>query len=119
MKNRKRMALRLAAQGAIVFFLALGAELVRPVRWLHLAATYGLLSLAGAYTAYRVVRAGVNPYVGWILPPLAATAAGFLASLGYAPAAGPVLLTAFFSLAGAAVGDVIQKQRNGRGRGKR
>ena len=36
-----------------------------------------------------------------------------------APAAGPVLLTAFFSLAGAAAGDVIQKQRNGRGRGKR
>ena len=94
MKNRKRMALRLAAQGAIVFFLALGAELVRPVRWLHLAATYGLL-------------------------PLAATAAGFLASLGYAPAAGPVLLTAFFSLAGAAAGDVVQKQRNGRERGKR
>lgn len=119
MKNRKRMALRLAAQGAIVFFLALGAELVRPARWLHLAATYGLLPLAGAYTAYRIVRAGVNPYVGWILPPLAATAAGFLASLGYAPAAGPVLLTAFFSLAGAAAGDVIQKQRNGRGRGKR
>ena len=77
------------------------------------------MPLAGAYTAYRVVRAGVNPYLGWILPPLAATAAGFLASLGYAPAAGPVLLTAFFSLAGAAAGDVIQKQRNGRGRGKR
>ena len=50
---------------------------------------------------------------------LAATAAGFLASLGYAPAAGPVLLTTFFSLAGAAAGDVIQKQRNGRGHGKR
>ena len=119
MKNGKRMALRLAAQGAMIFLLALGAELVRPVRWLYLAAAYGLLPLAGAYTAYRVVRAGVNPYLGWILPPPAATAAGFLASLGYASAAGPVLLTAFFSLVGAAAGEVIQKQRNGRGRGKR
>lgn len=119
MKSQKRMALRLAAQGAIVFFWTLGVELARPVRWLYRAAAYGLLPLAGAYTAYRVVRGGVNPYLGWILPPLAATAAGFLVSLGYAPAAGPVLLTALFSLAGAAAGDVIQKQANGRGRGKR
>lgn len=119
MKNRKRMALRLAAQGAIGFVIALGVELARPVRGLYAVAAYGLMPLAGAFTAYRVVCANVNPYLSWILPPLAATAAGFLASLGYAPAAGPVLLTAFFSLVGAAVGDVIQKQRNGRGRGRR
>lgn len=119
MKNRRRMLLRLAAQATIVFLLALGVELARPVRWLYMAAAYGLLPLGGAYTACRVVCGGVNPYVSWILPPLAATAAGFLISLGYAPAAGPVLLTALFSLVGAALGDVIQKKRNKGGRGKR
>lgn len=119
MKNRKRMLLRFAAQGAIVFLLAFGVELARPLRGLHTVAAYGLLPLAGAYTACRIVRGGVNPYLSWILPPLAATAAGFLVSLGYAPAAGPVLLTALFSLVGAALGDVLQKQGNGRRRGKR
>lgn len=119
MKNRKRVALRLAAQGAMIFIFALGVELARPLRGLYVTAAYALLPLAGAYTAYRVASGGVNPYLGWILPPLAATAAGFLASMGYAPEAGPVLLTAFFSLVGAATGDVLQKRRNGRRRGKR
>ncbi len=119
MKNRKRVALRLAAQGAMIFIFALGVELARPLRGLHVAVAYGLLPLASSYTAYRVASGGVNPYLGWTLPPLAATAAGFLASMGYAPEAGPVLLTAFFSLVGAATGDVLQKRRNGRRRGKR
>lgn len=106
---KKRM-LSLLMQFAICFLASFLMYLLKPVPVLFdilLYACFPLFSLIGACI---VVGRGVNPYAAWLLPPVAETLSGFLASMGYAPGFLSILITAFASLIGAAAGDVINKQ---------
>ena len=62
--------------------------------------------LAGLVTACQAVRRGLNNYLAWI-PPAPCLYLANLAVWGYAPPAGPALLTALASLVGAAAGQVL------------
>lgn len=103
-------------QAAICGAVSLTGMLLRPVWWAHAVLIWALLPVVGAWTAFRAVRKGVNPYVSWILPPVAETFAGLIASMGYAPDAGGVFLTALIALVGGAAGDVVNRRTRRRGK---
>ena len=113
MRKRKSGALSLCAQAAAVFVLALSGKLLSPVRWLSALLLWIAVPAAGAITACQAVKKGVNPYLAWIFPPVSATFAGLIASMGYTPSAGAMLLCALVSLIGAAAGDVLTRPRKG------
>lgn len=113
MRKRKSKALLLCAQGASMFLLALLGHLLSPVRWVSAVLLWIAVPISGAVTACFVTVKGVSPYLAWILPPVMATFAGLIASMGYAPSAGAMLLCAFVSLIGAAAGDVLTRPRKG------
>lgn len=114
--NVKKYLWPLAAQFLACGAVSLAGMLLKPVRWAHAAFLWALIPLTGLWTAYRAVRRGVNPYAGWLLPPAAETFAGLLASMGYAPGAGGVLLTALAAVVGGAAGDVVNRQTRRRGK---
>lgn len=106
----KAWLLQFAAMIAICFLAELGYY-VSGI--LHSILNWGIIPLAGAYTACKAVLGGLNNYAAWIAPPVCMVAAGLIL-WGYVPHAGPVLLCAFVSLVGAAAGDVLSKQNNKR-----
>ena len=60
------------------------------------------------------MRGGLNNYLAWIMPAPCLYGVNYLV-WGFAPPAGPALLTAFLSLVGAAAGQVIvQRSDNDR-----
>lgn len=71
---------------------------------------WGVAPVAGMLTACRAVGRGLNNYLAWIAPAPCLFAANLLV-WGYSPPAGPALLTAFFSLVGAAAGQVLVQRR--------
>lgn len=83
--------------------------LARPVSVLYGILVWAIIPLCGGTTAFICVRKGVNPYVSWIMPPIAELIAFALITMGYAPQGGMTLLTAFVSLIGAAAGDTYTK----------
>ena len=80
---------------------------MHPVLWG--IALWGLVPLAGLFTACRAVRRGLNNYAAWLAPPIGLYAANMLL-WRYAPSAGAALLTAFTAIVGAAAGDVLNRQ---------
>lgn len=74
-------------------------------------AAWGVMPLAGMFSACRATRRGLLNYAAWIAPP-ACMAAGNLICWGYLPSAGPVLLCALISLVGAAAGEVLNMREN-------
>lgn len=112
----KKYACIFALQAAVCAAVSLCAMLLRPVRWAYIALIWAVVPLVGMVSAFKVARRGVNPYLSWILPPIAETFAGLLASMGYAPSAGGVLLTALTSLIGGAAADVLNRQSRKRGK---
>lgn len=99
----------LLLQFLISFFLSLAAYLLRPTGVLFFFLIYFLIPIFSAYTACKLVLKKINPYLAWLLPALAETAAGFLISLGFSPDPLPIMITSFVGLAGAATGDVLYK----------
>ena len=71
---------------------------------------WGFMPAAGLLSACRAVLRGLNNYLAWLAPAPCLYAANFLL-WGYSPPAGPALLTALFSLAGAAAGQVLLQRR--------
>ena len=78
--------------------------------------SWGALPLAGAVSAYRTTRRGLNNYLSWLAPPLCAIAAHSLIWI-YPPSPGPVLLCALISLIGAAAGEVLNRETNDKSKG--
>lgn len=76
----------------------------------HGIALWALMPAAGLLTACRAVLRGLNNYLAWIAPAPCLYAANVLL-WGYSPPAGPALLTALFSLVGAAAGQVLLQRR--------
>ena len=105
----KRHILRLFLQFIVCLPAAAGAYLLKPIGWLHSLCVWGVLPLIGACSAFILVKKGINPYLVWLLPPIAHTLGAYILSMGYLPGAGAVLLNAFISLAGAAFGDTYIK----------
>lgn len=66
---------------------------------------WGVVPLAGLFTAYRAVKRGLLNYAAWIAPPVCLYASHLLV-WHYSPPAGAALLCAFVSLVGAAAGEV-------------
>lgn len=78
-------------------------------RALYGACTWAVLPLTGLFSAYFVTVKGVNNYLAWISPPLAAVIAHYLAFF-YTPSnAGPFMVCALCAVIGAAAGDVKKK----------
>lgn len=82
------------------------------------AVIYGIMAwiampTAGAASAYRATRRGLNNYAAWIAPPICMAAVHWLLWT-YPPGFGPVLLCAFVSLVGAAAGEVMNQRKNKR-----
>lgn len=119
MKAKKGKALILALQAVALFVLAALSAILRPVAGLYWLLKWLILPLAGAFTAYLATRKGVNPYVAWIFPPLMATLAGTLISLGYAPEGGGIVVCALISILGAATGDVINRSSHRAAKGRK
>ncbi len=111
MKTITRCVAALAIQLFAVFLSALLIAFTRPVPLVYGVLIWLVLPIIGALSSCVCTVKGVNAFIAWIMPPLGATAAGFLASLGFSPDAGPIFLLAFVSLVGAAAGDVLMKQR--------
>lgn len=76
-------------------------------------AAWGLMPLAGMFSACRATRRGLLNYAAWIAPPVCMAAANLLC-WGYLPSAGPVLLCALISLVGAAAGEVLNQSEQGK-----
>ena len=108
MKNRWlwALALQIAEMMAISLLAALaeGAGALPRALMLWVATP-----VAGLVTACRAVQRGLNNYLAWIPPAPCLYLANWLI-WGYAPPAGPALLTALTSLVGAAAGQVLQQR---------
>ena len=76
----------------------------------HGIALWACMPAAGLLTACRAVLRGLNNYLAWIAPAPCLYAANVLL-WGYSPPAGPALVTALFSLVGAAAGQVLLQRR--------
>ena len=111
MKNRwlRALALQIAQMAAIGLLAALaqGAGALPRALMLWVAAP-----VAGLVTACRAVQRGLNNYLAWIPPAPCLYLANRLV-WGYAPPAGPALLTALTSLVGAAAGQVLLRRGEG------
>ena len=70
---------------------------------------WGMIPLAGLFTAYRAVRRGLLNYAAWIAPPVCLYTSNIIL-WGFAPPAGAALLSAFTSLVGAAAGEVVNQR---------
>ncbi len=105
----KKHILPLLFQFISVFFASLISFLLRPVSILFSIMIYAVIPLFSSYFSLRTVLKGINPYLAWILPPVAQTLAGFLITLGIGPDPLPIMITAFVALVGAAAGDVLNK----------
>jgi len=78
-------------------------------RTLYAAAVWAILPVIGLLSAYMVTIKGVNNYLAWIAPPLAAVAAHYLAFFYMPSSPGPLLICALCAIVGAAAGDVKNK----------
>lgn len=105
----KKRLLFLLFQFASVFCVSFISYLLRPLPVLYYILIYGFVPLFSAIFSLKLVVKSVNPYLAWILPPVAQSLGGLLAAMGIAPDPLPVMVTAFISLVGAAAGDVINK----------
>jgi len=72
---------------------------------------WGVAPLAGLVTSCRAVGRGLNNYLAWLAPAPILYGTNLLV-WGYAPPAGPALLTAFTSLVGAAAGQVLIQRKS-------
>ena len=102
------------AQAALLFFAAFIVYLLRPAGILFAILYYAVFPLMSGYASYKIVRRGINAYLAWILPPVAQSLAGFLASMGFSPDLIGILITAIVSLVASAAGDVKNKQKKRR-----
>ena len=100
---------QLIKQFVLMLVLCVLMCLARPVSALYGILVWVIVPLCGAVTAFYCVRKDVNPYVSWIMPPIAELIAFVLITMGYAPQGGMTLLTVFTSLIGAAAGDTYTK----------
>ena len=107
----KRHILILSAQFFVCLLICLAVFVLRPLLRGMSVVKWTLLPLAAMISAFMSVKAGVNPYLAWLPPPLALTAAGFIVSMGIAPEGGLMLLCAFMGVVGAAAGDVLAKRK--------
>jgi len=78
--------------------------------WVYNMTSWAGMSAVGLTLAYRATRRGLLNYAAWIVPPVCMWLGHWLL-WGYSPAPGPVLLSAFISLVGAAAGEVRNQQR--------
>ena len=117
MKHRwlRALALQVIEMAAVGLLAALaeGAGALPRALMLWVAAP-----LAGLFTACQAVRRGLNNYLAWI-PPAPCLYGANLLVWGYAPPAGPALLTAFTSLVGAAAGQVLLQRGRGNAQSRR
>jgi len=98
------------AQIVLMAVLSAAVALLAPVSAvLHGIASWVLMPLAGAVSAYRTTRRGLLNYAAWIAPP-ACMGAVHWAIWTYLPSPGPVLLCALISLIGAAAGEVMNNR---------
>lgn len=111
MRNWKLMWLLQLAIMLIVSLCASYLPLCFPsaVLVLRIIFLWFLPSLVGAWTACMLTRAGLTAYASWFLPPLVHSAVPWLL-IGYPPSAASMLVCAFVSLVGAAVGDVLYRR---------
>ena len=110
--NVKKYIRILLLQTGTMLPAALALALTQPIRWLFLTGKWVLMPLLAGFSAFRTVLRGINPYLAWIIPPLMATIAGMIASMGYTPDAGGVFFCALIALTGAAAGDVTLKTQH-------
>jgi len=106
----------LALLSAVVISLLAGAALsltraVTPL--IYGASRYVILPLFGAWTAYRTVRRGVNPYLAFPVPAICWALSAW-AVWGMLPDPGSAVLTFFVSLVGSAAGDVKNREKKKR-----
>ena len=111
MKHRwlRALALQIAEMAAVGMLTALAQGVGALPRALML---WVATPVAGMVTACRAVQRGLNNYLAWIPPALCLFLANWLV-WGYAPPAGPALLTALTSLVGAAAGQVLMQRGEG------
>ena len=112
---RKKL-LYMTSQALVMLIASFGVYLLMPLKVVHALLRWAGLPLLGAVSAYLLARKGVNAYLTWELPPAMHTLGAFAASMGYLPGAGAVLLTAFFSLAGAAAAETMRTMKKKRRR---
>lgn len=111
MKNRwlRALALQIAEMAAVGLLAALVESAGALPRVLML---WVATPVAGLVTACKAVQRGLNNYLAWIPPAPCLCLANWLV-WGYAPPAGPALLTALTSLVGAAAGQVLTQRNEG------
>jgi len=109
MKKKKSHISVLAIQLIFTTVVFMLLRLLRPVSILYTVSIYVLIPLLGAISAFYTVDKGINAYLAWLVPPICATISGLIASMGYLPEAGSVILCAFISLTGAAAGETAKR----------
>ena len=100
------MLVQLAAMTTAGLVIAL-ADLLGP--WIYGTLIWLVMPVLCAASAYRATRRGLLNYAAWILPPCG-MALGHRLLWGYLPSPGPVLLSAFIALVGAAAGEVMNQR---------
>lgn len=100
------MLAQLASMTAVGYAIAL-ADLLGA--WIYGLLCWVAMPLTCAASAYRATRRGLLNYAAWVLPPFCMWLGHWL-RWGYSPAPGPVLLSAFIALVGAAAGEVMNQR---------
>ena len=110
----KKYLLSLAAQFLFSLILAFGIYLLKPLNGLHAALKWVLYPFFCGVSAFMLVKKGLNPYVSWLLPPLALVPVATFMTGGYLPEGGLLLLTSFIGIVGAATSENYMKFRKRR-----
>lgn len=64
----------------------------------------------GAWTSFRLTRAGLTCYAAWLVPPVLHTAVPWL-TIGFPPSVGSMLVCALVSMTAAAAADVYVRRK--------
>jgi len=105
---------KILIQAFICLIISLAVYLLKPAQLLFSAGIWLIIPLSGAVSSYLITRRGINPYCAWIAPPVVQTIGAVIASAGYLPGFGFILLTIFLSVTGAAFADTYNKLKPGR-----
>lgn len=109
--NMKKYISMLVIQFLFVLMISFFSYFSKPLTAVFGILIYVIVPILSSVSSYMLVTKGFNPYLAWLLPPVAMTISSFLSTMGIGQSPLPIMITAFVSLIGSAAGDVKVKMR--------
>ena len=109
--NMKKYISMLAIQFLFVLMISFFSYFSKPLTAVFGILIYVIVPILSSVSSYMLVTKGIDPYLAWLLPPVAMTISSFLSTMGIGQSPLPIMITALVSLIGSAAGDVKVKMR--------